>query len=311
MADAKENLVSIVIPCYNAEEFVGEAIDSALAQTYEPTEVIVIDDGSQDNSPGVVRSYGDQITWRQQENQGAPAARNHGLRLASGRFVKFLDADDALYPEAVETQVEQTREISDERAIVFGDGRLTDEDLTVTDTTNCRARRDGEDLIAYILRSNPQTSLPLHLRSLLEEVGGFDEQLPRAQEYDLHLRLALAGVGFRYRPAPVGMIRQHSRADRITNQTHLPAEPKRGRNRVRKIKEAGKLSEPVRRVMSKGAWQAGRTFLRQGRPHDAEKRFDLARELHSDCVAGASPAYKWCVGLLGPQIAERIAEWVR
>jgi GT2 family glycosyltransferase len=220
--------------------------------------------------------------------------------------VKFLDADDALYPEAVETQVEQTREISDERAIVFGDGRFTDAEMTVTDTTDYRARRDGEDAVAYILRVNPQTSLPLHRRSLLDEVGGFDEQLPTAQEYDLHIRLTLAGVGFRYRPTPVGMIRRHSGGDRITNQTHLPDEPKRGRKRIRMIKQAGRLSEPVRRIISRNAWQGGREALRAGRPEFAQKKFDLARQLHSKCVAGASPAYRWCVQLFGPQIAERL-----
>jgi len=311
MADAEGGLVSIIIPCYNAEDYVGEAIDSALAQTYEPTEIIVIDDGSQDDSMDIIQSYQDRITWRQQENQGASVARNHGLKVASGQYVKFLDADDALYPEAVEKQVAQLRGIEDDRSIVFGDGRMTDAKLNVEDTTDYRARRKGEDPIAYILRVTPQTSAPLHRRSLLEEVDGFDEQLPKAQEYDLHLRLALVEVNFRYRSTPVVMIRRHSGEHRISNQIYLQDGITRGKKRIRRIKEAGKLSEPVRRIIGRNAWQAGRLALQLGHPNLAEKKFALARELHSDSVTGASRAYRWCVRLFGPRIAERIGAWRR
>ncbi|MBK8909688.1 MAG: glycosyltransferase [Rhodospirillales bacterium] len=97
-----EPLVSIIIPCWNAEAFVGEAIDSALAQTYRNAEVIVIDDGSTDGSLEVIKSYGDRIRWETGPNRGAPAARNRGLALAAGAYVLFLDADDLLLPPAIQ-----------------------------------------------------------------------------------------------------------------------------------------------------------------------------------------------------------------
>ena len=92
-------LTSVVIPCYNAEGYVGEAIESALNQTYRPVEVIVIDDGSTDGSLDVIRSFGDRIRYESGPNRGPSAARNRGVQLARGELIQFLDADDVLHPE--------------------------------------------------------------------------------------------------------------------------------------------------------------------------------------------------------------------
>ena len=89
-------LVSVVIACYNQGRFLGEAIESALRQTYAPIEVIVADDGSTDRTAEVAAAY--PVRCLRQRNQGAPAARNHGFRESHGRFVLFLDADDRLLP---------------------------------------------------------------------------------------------------------------------------------------------------------------------------------------------------------------------
>ncbi|MEZ6146240.1 MAG: glycosyltransferase [Planctomycetaceae bacterium] len=100
-----EPLVSIIIPCYNAAEFVAEAIESAAGQTYGNVEVIVIDDGSTDESVDVLRSFGDRIRWETGPNRGACAARNRGLELAQGEIVQFLDSDDLLHPGKLDIQV--------------------------------------------------------------------------------------------------------------------------------------------------------------------------------------------------------------
>lgn len=99
-------LVSCVIPVHNTERYLGDAIDSALAQTYRPVEIIVIDDGSVDDTPKVIAGYGDRVIAARQENAGAPSARNHGLRLAQGEFVAFLDADDLWHKEKLAIQTE-------------------------------------------------------------------------------------------------------------------------------------------------------------------------------------------------------------
>lgn len=94
--------VSVIIPAYNAEHFLREAIDSALSQTLPAYEILVINDGSTDRTRAVAESYGDRITYIEQQNQGQGAARNAGLAKASGRFIAFLDADDFWQPEFLE-----------------------------------------------------------------------------------------------------------------------------------------------------------------------------------------------------------------
>lgn len=97
-------LVSIIVPCYRQAEFLPEAIDSALGQTYRPVEVIVVNDGSPDHTEAVAQRYGDRIRYLARANGGVSAARNTGIAHAQGQYVKFLDADDSLHPEALAWQ---------------------------------------------------------------------------------------------------------------------------------------------------------------------------------------------------------------
>ena len=90
----KPPLISCIVPVYNGERYLRQALDSILTQTYRPLEIIVADDGSTDGTAAVVTRYGDQIHYIRQDNSGAPAVRNLGLRVAHGEFVAFLDADD-------------------------------------------------------------------------------------------------------------------------------------------------------------------------------------------------------------------------
>jgi len=101
------SLVSCVVPVYNGERFLGEAIDSILAQTYQPTEIIVVDDGSTDRTPDVIAQYAGRVTSARQTNAGAAAARNHGISLAHGEFIAFLDADDLWHEEKLAVQLDR------------------------------------------------------------------------------------------------------------------------------------------------------------------------------------------------------------
>ena len=95
-------LVSIIIPAYNARRLIGESIDSVLNQTYSNCEILVIDDGSTDGTRAFLQHrYGDQIRYIYQKNQGRGAARNYGLRLARGKYIQFLDADDLILPDKI------------------------------------------------------------------------------------------------------------------------------------------------------------------------------------------------------------------
>lgn len=187
-----ESLVSIVMPCYNAEAFVREAIESALGQTYPNVEVIVIDDGSTDDSLNVIKSFGTRICWESGPNRGACSARNRGLGLAMGEFVQFLDADDLLLPSKLERQVPHAKAIGmDAISICLG---RTDTGDSYLDWQYGRACPPGRDPVDFVLSGVLPTTAPLHRRSNLDSIGGFDPVLPCAQEFDLHLRLVCSGI---------------------------------------------------------------------------------------------------------------------
>lgn len=97
--------VSCIIPAFNSERFVGEAIASVLAQSHQPVEVIVVDDGSTDATADAVRRCGPAVRYIHQPNAGPPAARNAGIRVARGDFIAFLDADDRWHPEKLARQL--------------------------------------------------------------------------------------------------------------------------------------------------------------------------------------------------------------
>lgn len=225
--DHVPGLVSIVIPCYNSEPFVGEAIESALEQTYSDVEVIVIDDGSTDRSREVIATYEPRIVWRARENAGACAARNDGLELARGEFVQFLDADDVLFPDAVARRVaafaEGTGSVFGERVPIDPRGRPIDT------YRSPHPARGWETIgwIPYVIATNIHTLEPLHRTTWARRVGGFDEAFPQSQEPDFHLRLLLAGCSFDYLPGPVGGFRQHPDVGRVSASAWWATDPDR------------------------------------------------------------------------------------
>lgn len=160
-------LVSVIIPCYNAVEYVGDAIQSVLDQTYRDIQIIVIDDGSTDRSREVIASYADKIRCHRTPNRGA-AARNIGLRMARGHYGKFLDADDTLFSDAIASQMAVAHR-SDAQHIVFGD--VVYDGPSDLIQTYSRSIRDLPDIINQCIL----TSAPLHTKEALLRVGGFDE----------------------------------------------------------------------------------------------------------------------------------------
>lgn len=107
-ADMTEGLVSIITPCYNGGKYISETIESVMAQSYKNWEMLIVDDGSKDNSADIVNSYSvkdQRIKLIQQENRGSAAARNNGIRQASGQYIALLDADDLWMPKFLEKQI--------------------------------------------------------------------------------------------------------------------------------------------------------------------------------------------------------------
>ena len=216
-------LVSIVIPVFNAAAFVEEAVRSALAQTYRNIEVIVVDDGSQDDSLHVVESiYDERLRVFSQINQGACVARNRGIAEARGEYVKFLDSDDVLYPDAVAVQVEQQMELG-ESEVVFGDFDFIDEQGNVFYQNSFDEKNylsTNQDLW-FLKNWEMLITCPLHRRDYLMEHKGFDIRLRGGQESFLHLKLSLKGIKFVYRPHRIFGYRSHQSEGRISCQRML------------------------------------------------------------------------------------------
>lgn len=216
-----DGLISVLMPLYNAEAFVEEAIESVLSQTYEQWELIIVNDGSTDRSLELAKQFeSDKIHVLTQPNSGACVARNRAIREAKGQYIKFLDADDVLASECLSVQICQIQELS-EHQIPFGDydfidsegNQLYDYAFEFPD----ELRKDQE----FFFYSHWEVLItsPLHRKSNLEQIGGFDEELPRGQEYDLHFRLANAGCEFVYCPVKTFSYRSHNSASRISTGT--------------------------------------------------------------------------------------------
>ena len=122
----KSNLVSIVIPVYNSEKFLIECLESILNQTYKDIEIIVVNDGSTDNSEKILQKYSDKITIISQENQGLASALNAGIKTLKGCWLKWFSPDDVMYPKTIETLVHMA-ETQQDNTIIYSNWELIDE----------------------------------------------------------------------------------------------------------------------------------------------------------------------------------------
>ena len=198
-------LVSVVIPCYNSNRYLAEAIESALLQSYSRIEIVVVDDGSTDETARIARSY--PVHYIYQANRGMSAARNTGVRHCQGEYVLFLDHDDRLLPRAVETGVKLLEE-HPECAHAVGEHRYIGADGRAIGYSNKRAA--GRDHYLMLLEHNfiETPCSALHRRSGLESTGGFDENLKGAEDHEFYLRTARQSTWVAHE-APVAEYRLH------------------------------------------------------------------------------------------------------
>jgi glycosyltransferase involved in cell wall biosynthesis len=177
-------LVTAIIPTHNRGALLKRAVDSVLAQTYPSIEIIVVDDGSTDDTPRIIdvlAADNPLVYIRHDRPKGAPAARNAGIERASGRYIAGLDDDDEWMPERIEKLVAA---IDDEIACV------TSDDLLISERRTLRWRKRPIITLDDLLLSNAVGNQVLVEREKLVAVGGFDESLEAAQDYDLWIRLA-------------------------------------------------------------------------------------------------------------------------
>lgn len=303
-------LVSILIPCYNAERWIGQAIQSALAQTWAEKEVIVVDDGSTDGSLSVVKQFGDHIRWETGPNRGGNATRNRLLELARGDWLQYLDADDYLLPNKV----------TDQMALVPSYPGV---DIFMgLETMEHWAERDSRHVLLepppphdpWILLAHwylPQTGGPLWRRSALIDVGGWNPTQRSCQEYELYLRLLMAGKRFVYTRCTGAVYRQWgdetvSKRDKLAT-CRLRVEITRKAEAY--LRASGELTLERQRAIHRGLFAAARFAWRYshklacefvGHIYEHDQRF-VPEGL------GVTPSYRLAYRLLGFRATETVA----
>ena len=214
--------VSIIIPVYNGSNYLKSAIDSALSQTYENIEIIVVNDGSKDNgaTDTIAKSYGNKIRYFVKENGGVSTALNLGIEKMSGEYFSWLSHDDMYYPKKIEKQVEQLEKTRSDLIIIS--------DWTIVD-------KDGNTLRQCILDNRLETVPMCFLAfdtttwlnacamlipvSAIKKSGGFDVTLKTTQDYDMHYKLIRMGMTFRILHQPLLYSRVHSEQGSARDQT--------------------------------------------------------------------------------------------
>lgn len=177
--------VSVIIPVYNSEKYIREAIDSALNQSYKDFEVIVIDDGSKDNTLSIIRKYNRGIRWKSQENKGQASAINEGIKMAKGEYVAYLDADDVCVPERLEIQVRYL----DEHPNV---GLVYSSSYQINSTGEIQRIRRAHlyDDFVLLQKDYIARSTVMHRKKCLDEVGLFDESITGDDDWDMWIRIS-------------------------------------------------------------------------------------------------------------------------
>lgn len=185
-------MVSIVIPVYNGASYMREAIDSALAQTYPNTEVIVVNDGSRDGgaTERIALEYGDRIRYIPKENGGVSTALNTGIRAMRGQYVSWLSHDDVFVPNKLELQIDRLRGIADKNVVLYGDYDYIDSSGRFLSTFRIDPPAP-ESMRHWLILSAPINGCTALIPKLcFDETGLFDETLRTTQDYDLWFKMA-------------------------------------------------------------------------------------------------------------------------
>lgn len=218
-------MVSVIIPSYNYGHLIADTINSLLQQTYNNIEVIIINDGSKDNTAEVVNAIAEKdarVACYSFANTGLGESRNRGLAVAKGEFIQFLDADDLLEKRKLEEQL-QLFEAHPEADVVYGSVRYftkdpydpADRQLTYWGPQQewmPKVSGQGRSFLAQVLKGNfSHLSSPLFRRSIVDKVGMFDNEISAVADYHFLLRCAIADAVFYYHDTPetYSLVRWH------------------------------------------------------------------------------------------------------
>ena len=271
-------LVSIILPTYNCASFLPHSIGTILSQTYNSYEIIVIDDGSTDNTKEVLYPFMQRIKYiRSEQNKGLPTARNIGIRPAQGKYIAFIDADDLWLPEKLQTDIEYF-ETHPEVSMVYSKHINVDEKGEDLNGNTRKQLPSGNIFLQLFSEQNFVISSSVVVRKeVFETTGLFDEQLVNCQDWDMWLRIA-----FHFKVAGINKP--------LVKYRHNPHSLSKNRNNVLKYQKIvidkiynkfkdteNSITEKVykKRLASHYA-KAGRYYLRIGDKNRANENFSLS-----------------------------------
>lgn len=227
----REPKVSVIIPTYNRTSFLKDAINSVLNQTYRDFELIVVDDGSTDDTQDLVSYYGQKIRYIYQNNQGRSTARNHGIEVAQGEYLAFLDSDDVWLPDKLSRQIPILDAASANTVLVHGYKQLVDEKLQPIRGWEKKLRysyrlaeKGQETYENYLQKAYIFTSTVLIRRDAVLSIGAYDVNLQALEDLDFYLRLLIKGYTFIFISEPPLIqyrIHRNNTGSTVSNQSYL------------------------------------------------------------------------------------------
>ena len=220
-------LVSIIIPCFNAEKWLKEAIESCFQQSYSPIEVIVIDDGSRDGSLEIIKSYDRRLIWQTGQNRGGNYARNRGMELSKGAYIQYLDADDYLLPDKIERQVNFLEKTDAD--IVYGDVNyqyhLPNRKIVQEPVNICGFSGNHQDMLQSLLVYGCLPPIAyLFKKSAVVNSIRWDETLKCGQDRDFLISLLIKGAKIIYQPGCYSIYRKYGNVTVSTSNKVLLVE---------------------------------------------------------------------------------------
>jgi glycosyltransferase involved in cell wall biosynthesis len=299
--------ISVVVPAYNEQRYIAEAVNSILAQTAAPLEVIVVDDGSTDATPEAVRGYGERVRLIQQENRGCPGAFDTGFREARGDFVALCPADDVWEPHKLEWQ-QQALAAHPDVDVIFGAaqrfGLMTGDHVRPSRTGAIETSWFAKEMYRENLIADPSAVIR---RSLYLDLGGYEPLV--GEDYEFWMRALAAGATFYFDPRLVVRLREHGgnisyRALEIWETKHLIHE---------RYADLADGPEMVRKTLAHDLLMIGYCRAALGRSGQARRSFRASLEMRPSpftlaaALAMSVPGVARMVSRIAPRIRRATA----
>ena len=305
-------MVSVVIPCYNAAKFLEKTVNSVFSQTYSDYELILIDDGSTDNTAEIINSYGGKVRAKFTPNRGASSARNLGTSLATGNFIQYLDADDILLPNALAkriTALEQTdTDISYSNWQKLEENLSGDFELGELITRKIEDINEDPEIAIFTDFWGPPASL-MYRKAIVDKIGGWNESLPIIQDARFLLDASLFGAKFVHVAEIDSYYRVHKKNSLSKrSRTAFAQDCFNNACQVENfwLQRKGKISEEQRNALIKVYGGLARFFFEHNRPlffKVTKKIYDLA----PNYLPSHPRSLYWLSKYLGYETAEAIA----